>query len=127
MCIWCGGVLAGAIVVALHGSPAAVIPVLMLAFGLTLGYRLLRMSVTLGPEDLLVRNYFQTRRVSRAEVEGFRIGSVSTQPFRRTIYLLLGDGSVLPLDVAGRANFSGRGKAVLAERMRVLQRWFDSR
>jgi hypothetical protein len=104
-----------------------VIPVLMFVFGTTLGYRLFRLSVALGPDDLLVRNYFQTRRVARAEVEGFRMGPMSTQPFRQTIYLLLSDGSVLALDVVGRLSFGARSKAVLAERMRLLQGWFDSR
>ena len=99
----------------------------MFAFGTTLGYRLLRTSVALGPDDLLVRNYVRTRRVPRAEVEGFRVGSISNQPLRRTIYLLLRDDSVLPLDAVGRFYVSARSEAVLAERMRLLQRWLDLR
>lgn len=96
MCIWCGSIFAGLIAAAAHGSPAAVILLLMLAFGLTLGYRIFRLSVALGPQDLLVRNFYRTRRIVRADVEGFRQGALSQQPFTRAIYVLLRDGSVFP-------------------------------
>jgi hypothetical protein len=64
-------VFAGLIAAAAHRSPAMVIPLLMLAFGLTLGYRIFRLSVAVGPQDLLVRNFYRTRRIARAYVEGF--------------------------------------------------------
>ena len=76
-----------------------VIPLLMLTFGLTLGYRIFRLSVALGPQDLLVRNFYRTRRIVRVDVEGFRQGALSQQPFTRAIYVLLRDGTVFPLDV----------------------------
>lgn len=125
MCIWCGGVFGGLIAAAADGSPAVVIPMLMLTFGLTLGYRIFRLSVTLGPQDLLVRNFYRTRRIFRADIEGFRHGAMSQQPFMRTIYVLLRDGTVFPLDVAGRPSFSARGKALLEDRMQLLQRWLE--
>ncbi len=125
MCIWCGGVFAGLIAAAAHGSPAVVILLLMLTFGLTLGYRIFLLSVTLGPQDLLVRNFYRTRRIARADVEGFRQGALSQQPFTRGIYVLLRDGTVFPLDVTGRPNFFGRGKTLLDNRTQLLQRWLE--
>jgi hypothetical protein len=124
-CFWGSGVLTFGIVAAVHHSPAVVISLLMLAFGLTLGYQIFRLSVTLNPDDLLVRNYYRTRRVPRADIEGFRVGSLSGQPFGRTVYLLLRDGAVLPLDAAGRMPLSGRGKAAMQDRLRSLQHWLD--
>ncbi len=123
--IWCGIVSAGLIAAAAHGSPAVVILLLMLAFGLTFGYRIFRLSVTLRPQELLVRNLYRTRRIVRADVEGFRQGAMSQQPFTRTIYVLLRDGTVVPLDVAGRPYFFGRGKTLLEDRMQLLQRWLE--
>lgn len=49
LCIWCGSLGAGLIAAAVHGSPALVFLLLMLAFGLTLGYRIFRLSVAIGP------------------------------------------------------------------------------
>jgi hypothetical protein len=125
MCIWCGSVFAGLIAAAAHGSPAVVILLLMLTFGLTLGYRSFRLSVALGPQDLLVRNWYRTRRIVRADVEGFRQGALSQQPFTRAIYVLLRDGTVFPLDVTARPYFFGRGKTLLDGRTRLLQRWLE--
>jgi len=125
ICIWCGSVSAGLIAAAAHGSPAAVILLLMLAFGLTLGYRIFRLSVTLGPHDLLVRNFYRIRRIVRADIEGFRQGALSQQPFTRAIYVLLRDGTVFPLDVTGRPYYFGRGKTLLDDRTQLLERWLE--
>lgn len=124
-CIWCGSVFAGLIAAAVHGSPAVVILLIMLTIGLTLGYRIFRLSVALGPQDLLVRNYYRTRRIARADVEGFRQGALSQQPFTRAIYVLLRDGTLLPLDVTGRPIFFGRGTTRLEDRQQLLQRWLE--
>jgi len=125
MCVWCGSVSAGLIAAAAHGSPATVILLLMLTFGLTLGYRIFRLSVALGPQDLLVRNLYRTRRIARADVEGFRQGALGQQPFTRAIYVLLRDGTVFPLDVTGRPYFFGRGQTLLDDRTQLLQRWLE--
>jgi hypothetical protein len=124
-CLWCGGVFAGLIAAAVHGSPTVLILLLMLAIGLALGYRLFRLSVALGPRDLVVRNYYSTRRIPRADVEGFRQGALSQQPFMRVIYVLLRDGTLLPLDVTGRPSFLGRGNSLLEDRLQLLQRWLE--
>ena len=125
VCIWCGSVFVGLIAAAVHGSPTVVILFLMLTFGLTLGYRIFRLSVVLGPQDLLVRNFYRTRRIARADIEGFRQGGLSQQPFTRVIYVLLRDGTVFPLDVTGRPYFFGRGKTLLDDRTRLLQSWLE--
>jgi hypothetical protein len=125
MCVWCGFTLTALIAAALSGSPATVVPFLMLAFGLTFGYRMVRMSVTLDPQALTVRNIYRTRRIAQGDIQGFRHGPMSENPFTRTIYVMLRDGTVLPLDVAGRAYFFGRGQAVLDDRMRTFQTWLD--
>jgi hypothetical protein len=124
-CFWCGSVFAGLIAAAAHGSPAVLILLLVVAFGLTLGYRIFRLSVALGSQDLLVRNFYRTRRIVRAEVEGFRQGALSQQPFTRGIYVLLRDGTVFPLDVTARPYFFGRGKRLLDDRTQLLQRWLE--
>jgi hypothetical protein len=123
LCIWCGGVLAGLIAAAAHGSPAVMFLLLMLAFGLTLGYRIVRLSVAIGRQDLLVRNLYRTRRIARADIVGFRQGALGQQPFTRAIYVLLRDGTVFPLDVTGRPYFFGRGQRLLDNRAQLLQGW----
>ena len=97
----------------------------MLAFGVTIGVRTFRMSVAFDADALVVRNFFRTRTLLREDIEGFRSGSMSSQPFGRTIYALLRDGSVFPLDVAGRAYRFGRGRGKLDERQATLQAWLN--
>jgi hypothetical protein len=123
--VWCAGVLTAAVTIAVKGSPAAIIPVIMLAFGVTIGVRMFRMSVAFDADALVVRNFFRTRSLRREEIEGFRSGSMSNQPFGRTIYALLRDGSVFPLDVAGRLYRFGRGRGKLEERQAMLQAWLN--
>lgn len=111
----------------MQGSPAALVPVIMLAFGATIGIRTFRMSVTFEADALTVRNFFRTRRLRRDEIEGFRSGPMNNQPFGRTIYALLCQGSVFPLDAAGRPYPFGRGRGKLEERQAMLQSWLDQR
>jgi hypothetical protein len=123
--IWCAGVLTAAVVIAVHGSPAAIVPVIMFAFGATIGARTFRMSVAFGADVLIVRNFIRTRTLRREEIEAFRSGAVSYQPFGRTIYALLRDGSVFPLDVASRPYRLGRGRSKLEERLAMLRGWLN--
>ena len=123
--VWCAGVLTAAVTIAVQGSSAAIVPVIMLAFGVTVGLRMFRMSVTLDADALVVRNLFRTRSLRRDEIEGFRSGLMSNQPFSRTIYAMLRDGSVFPLDVAGRPYRFGRGRGKLEGRQAMLQAWLN--
>jgi hypothetical protein len=124
MCVYCSFLLAGLIDAAINAPLAVVIPLAMLVFGLGFCYRIFRVSATLDSTALLVRNFSQARRIPRTDIEGFRLGPVSGWwSSRQTIYVLLRDGTVLPLDVAGnRYAFTG-GSALLASRMLSLQHW----
>lgn len=122
--LWCALTISFAVTAAEHGKLAGVIPLLfILAVGVTFGVRLFRMSITLKSDELVIRNVLRTRRVQRRDVEGFRSGAMTGQPIGRTIYALLRDGSVVPLDVAGRMYRFGRGRALLDERLALLERW----
>ncbi|MBO0830601.1 MAG: hypothetical protein J2P28_08015 [Actinobacteria bacterium] len=123
--ILCCGVLAYLILAAVDGSPAVVIPLVMLAIGLTICYRVFRLSVALRPQDLLVRNYFRTRRIARADIAGFCQGAVGHRPFTRMIYVLLRDRTVLSLDTTARPCLFGLGATLLEDRMQLLQRWLE--
>jgi hypothetical protein len=96
----------------------------MLAAGVTIGVRLWRLGVIARGDEFLVSNYFQTRRLTRAEIEGFRIGSSHhSMLFGRTIYVLLGDESVLPLDVTTRPFVTKRQRARFDAQLNTLRRW----
>jgi hypothetical protein len=123
--VWCGGVLFAAVKSASKGSPTVFFLVIMLAFGVTIGVRTWRRSVIFGADALIVRNFFHTRSLHREEIEGFRLGSISNQPFNRAIYALLRDGSVFPLDVTGRLAAFGRGLGKFEQRQALLQAWLD--
>lgn len=123
MIFWCAGVSAGLVAAAAHGSPVVVIPLFMLAFGLGFAYRMARLSVLSDGDAIIVRNFFQTRRLQRKQIEGFRIGPVSFQPFGKTIHVLLRDNSMLPLDAAGRPYLGSWGTRGLDARVAELDEW----
>jgi hypothetical protein len=127
MCIWCTFALASLIAAAINSSPGAAIALVILVFGPSFIYGIFRVSVVLDAESLLVRNFWQRRRhIARSDVEGFRLGPISGQRSRQTIYVLLRDGTVLPLDVAGSpyVAFTG-GPERLEFQMLSLQQWLD--
>jgi hypothetical protein len=104
------GVVAGVFIVSAvaDGQPGVLLFLLVwLAFALTLLYRILRMSIELLPDELIVRNLFRTRRLARREVEGFRVGSYGPMSFSRCVFALLRDGTMLTLDVTLRPALPG--------------------
>lgn len=106
----------------------AVIAALMLAGVVAFTYRMIRVSMIFSPDELVVRNFFRTRQVARTDVEKIQMGAITDWPFRGNITLLLRDGAVLPLDIAGRRlPLTGRGRAVVDERRRRLQSWIGDR
>jgi hypothetical protein len=122
--IWCVAVAGFAALAASQGSPFVVIPILMLVVGVTIGVRLWRLGVIARGDEFLVSNYFQTRHLTRAEIEGFRVGtSHHSMPFGRTIYVLLRDESVLPLDVTTRPFVTKRQRARFDAQLNTLRRW----
>ena len=99
---WCGFVLAGFIAGVVNRTPAALVPRGMLAFGATLGYRLFNFSAIATEDELLIRNYLRTRRVPKAQVENFRLGSPSMGSFGQAVMALLRDDTVVSLDATAQ-------------------------
>lgn len=101
-----------------------VIAALTLAGVVVFVYRMVRVSLTLSGQALLVRNFVRTRRVARVDIEQVHVGAMTDSPFRGSIWVSLRDGSVLPIDVAGRRlPFGARGRSRVEERHRLLQGW----
>jgi apolipoprotein N-acyltransferase len=97
---WCGILVTGLIAT---GAGIAVFAVPMLAFGMTLCFRLFRLGVDADAAGLMVRNNFRTKRFTWDEIEGFRIGSPQMgMPFGKVIHTLLRDGEIFTLDVTMR-------------------------
>jgi branched-subunit amino acid ABC-type transport system permease component len=120
---WCGLVTFGLVEALLHQPSVAIIPAAMLAFGLTLTYRMFRISAISHGDTLTIRNYFATKRLMRSDVEDFRIGRPSNQPIGKTIHLLLRDKGILAIDAAARPYVTRRGKLQLARRQAELEAW----
>jgi hypothetical protein len=121
--VWCGAVLFGLVAALIHRLSVAIIPAGMLAFGVTLTYRLFRISAVADRDTLTVRNYFTTKRLARSDIEEFRIGRASNQPIGQTIHVLLRDKGILAIDAAARPYATRRGKLQLAERQAKLEAW----
>ena len=122
---WCGIVFFGFVEALLHRATVAIIPGVMLAFGITLTYRLFRVSAIAEDDALTVRNYFTTKRLARSDIEEFRIGRASNQPVGKTIHILLRDKGILAIDAAARPCVTRRGKMHLAQRQASLDTWLS--
>lgn len=120
---WCGTVTVFVVVLATKGAGAVFVPILMLAFGVTLAYRLWRLGVSAHGDELVVRNHFRTRRLRRAEVEGFRMAPAEQLPFTGALYVLLRDDTLMRLDVTIRPTIRRFGKATLETQLAELRRW----
>lgn len=121
--LWCGLLGAAVVAGAVAGSPAAVLPLLMLAFGAGLTYRLFRVGVLADESGLMVRNYFGTRRYRWSDAEDFRIGKPTNLPFGNAIFVQLRDGGVATLDVSMRPWFGTRGRQALGSNLDALRSW----
>ncbi len=125
LAVWSGFLSIGFVLLLIHGSPVALVPALMLAFGLTLGYRMFRLSVVADEHGLTVRNYYTTKRLAKSDIEEFRIGRASNQPMGKTIHILLQDKEILSIDAASRVSITDRGKRRLTERLTNLETWLS--
>ncbi len=105
-----------------HGSSIAV-GVVFIAFGVTLGWRLLRLGVHSEADGTLtIHNNLGGRRLSRAQIEEFRIGSNGgTRIGQRGVQALLRDGTTYGLDVC-RTPF-GIGTQRLTRQLDELNAW----
>ncbi len=108
-----------------HG-PSIAIGVVFIAYGLAVGYRLIRLGVTSAPDGTLtVRNNFGTRQLSRASIEAFRLGkSGSTRLGTQSIQALLRDGTMYSLDVT-RSSL-GLGRRRNQESLDALTKWLNA-
>ncbi len=108
-----------------HGASAA-IGLVFMAFGLGLGYRLLRLGVTSAPDGTLaIRNNLSTRVLTRTEIEEFRLGtSGGTRLGQQSLQALLRDGTVYNIDV-GRYPLA-MGKKQNAGRLQALTTWLHT-
>jgi hypothetical protein len=104
-------------------TTAAVLGLIFLVFGASVLFRTYRMSVRLGPAELVVRNRFRTRRIQRDDIAGFRVAPVRLQPFLRSVRVVLRDGRIVPLEVSERTSLLRRERESLAQDLDTLQRW----
>ncbi|MDQ1724164.1 MAG: hypothetical protein QOG52_1192 [Frankiaceae bacterium] len=122
---WCGAVLVGFVGGLVHKSAVAVVPGVMLAFGSTVTYRLFRVSAIVEGDSLTVRNQFTTKKLTRSDIEEFRVGRASNQPFGQAIHILIRDKSILAIDASARPCLTRRGKLLLAHKRANLETWLS--
>jgi hypothetical protein len=105
------------------GRAAAIVPAVIVVAGLAFAWLLFRVRVDSDGDELVVRNHLRTQRLRRGEIEAFRLGRPSYQPFGELVYVLLRDGSVVALDATNRASLTGPGRRRLAARLDELRAW----
>jgi hypothetical protein len=93
---WCG--FLAVTIVGTH-SATSVVPLIMLALGATMFYRMFQLSVIADETELLIRNHFGTKHVQRSEIEDFRASRAMGMPFGKAIHVLLRNGEIMTLDV----------------------------
>jgi hypothetical protein len=121
--VWCGLVFAGFVGAVLAGTPAAVIPLGMFAFGCTLGYRLLNVSVVATEDELIVHNYFSTKHVPKLQGQSFRFGSPAMGSFGKAVMVLLRDDTVVSMDATARLFRWFGGQRSLEAEIAELREW----
>lgn len=100
--VWCGLLIAGGIrALRSNPFPSVLLFVVMLAAGVTLAYRMSRLSVVVGKGDtLVVRNNWRTLRWSSQEVDSFNEARGSNNvPWGRSAQVMLTDRTAVNLDV----------------------------
>ena len=126
--LWCSFVALALFASVVARTAAALIPLGMLAFGGYFFYRTLRMGVVTSADEMLVRNWWRTWRVRRRDIEDFRIGGAGPMVmFGKSIYALLADGTILPLDVLARPMFFSFWGRRLNTALAQLKAWADDK
>jgi hypothetical protein len=125
MTVWCGSVLAGFVAAVTAGSVAVFIPLVMLAFGGWIGYRLFNLSVVATSQELIIRNYLATRRVAKDQVEGFRVGSPSMGSLGRAVVTLIRDDTAVSMDATARPFRWLGGERQLNQALSELRDWLS--
>lgn len=121
---WCAAFGPPAVAALIARNPVAVVPLLALAFGASLGARLLRLSVTAEGEELVVRNVSGNRRLHRDEIRDFEMAGPRTPiPLGRTVQASLHDGAVVVLDVLARPHLLPSSQRRLSVQLDELRGW----
>jgi len=113
-------------VVAVANSIWGVIPValIMAAYGWFLLWRMFHLGLLAYPDEIVVRNFFNTRRIPRRSVDGFRIGRPGIPlSFGRTIVVLVSDDTAFSADGLMWTGMGKRGKARLERLLAQLRDW----
>jgi len=122
--VWCGAFGAAAVAAVVATSPVIVIPVLALAFGASVGARILRLSVATDGDELVIRNHSSTRRVPRRDIREFEIAAPRTPiPLGRTVQATLTDGSAVVIDVLARPHLLPSSQRRLHQQLEQLTAW----
>jgi hypothetical protein len=104
------------------------VPTILFILWVMIAFRFLRVAVLAGPEDLLVRNYYETRRIPRNAIRSFEItGSGRGRFMGRTVHALLRDGGEVTLDVFTLFYFRASGRQRLERFVDELRGWSRGR
>ncbi|MBV9821585.1 MAG: hypothetical protein JO144_05025 [Actinobacteria bacterium] len=106
-----------------HNGPSLIFGVVFLVVGCAIGYRMLRLGVSSDADGaLLVRNNLGSRRLTRDDVEEFRLGSNGGARLgQRGIQALLRNGTTFGLDVSRTS--LGLGQQRLNRQLDELNAW----
>ena len=108
--VWCGTLAIGSFVSFSEGvSVFALVPIIMLAYGLFMFWRMWGIGVRSSGDELVLRNSFSTRTVRRNDIEGFRFGQWMS-PWHLVIFMMTRD-QIQPLHVTMHAPFAGKRRA----------------
>lgn len=109
-------------------GPAIIAGVLLVA-GMVIGYRVLRVGLDAHGSRLIVRNHLYTRTLDRSEIEDFRLGKPpgGNLPIGKAVYIMLANGSVLPVEATGNPLPGKTGRALAEEHLKRLRNWHASR
>ena len=109
----------------INTSPATLaFAVPFVAIGGFLIVRMNRVAVIADADQLVIRNYYRTRRFARGDVEGFRTGPPAMAPFGRTVHVLAAD-TVIAADALMIAGLLPRGRRRLEKQLAQLRRWHE--
>jgi hypothetical protein len=107
-----------------EGSPVALVPAVMLVFGVYVIAHAAR-PVVIGDHDgLTTEGAAGLEEIPKSDIEGFRM--VTTPPLGNCIHVLIAGDVLIPLDVTRRPAFLPRGKRMINRQLEQLRLWLRS-
>lgn len=101
---WLGACGAGVVKAAGKGAWLTVVVAALVGLvGGTVAWRNAQLALFTDGDELVIRNVYRTRRLRRADVEGFRVGTPSMWPFGEAIHVLARGGTVIASDATSSA------------------------